>query len=75
MKLRYITRKNQISDEDIREYVGRHETSYSVAKRMLVNSQGPTLQYFDNGEWHDVESVTEYRDTVYNIDTAFGIKE
>lgn len=64
MKLRWLTKRSQVTADDVRCYLERNEhVSMMEAKRRLENVTGPVLQYFDKGAgvWVDVPHVTEYR--------------
>ena len=66
MKVRYLTRQNRVTSEQVEQYardLNAHE-SWRLVKQQLENKVGPVLQYWDeeNQTWVDAESVTEYRE-------------
>lgn len=61
MKLRYLVEYNKVLAHQVRNYADEHEMSIREARDTLVNKTKPRLQYFDNGEWHDVETESVAR--------------
>lgn len=64
MKLRWVTKKNHVTADEVRKYCEKNHTrQLKSAKEILENEEGPTLQYFDEvtGDWEEVEEVLEYR--------------
>ena len=60
MKIRYLTKKNQVTAEQIENYAREHNLPKIMVKQQLENKIGPVLQYWDeNTGWTDVEYVTE----------------
>jgi hypothetical protein len=63
MKIRYLTRQNQVTAEQVEQYAREHNLPKIVVKQQLENKVGPVLQYWnENTGWCDAESVTEYRE-------------
>lgn len=64
MKVRYLTRQNRVTQEQVEQYAREHNESWRLVKQKLENKVGPVLQYWDeeNQTWVDAESVTEYRE-------------
>jgi hypothetical protein len=64
MKVRYLTRQNRVTQEQVEQYAREHNESWRPVKQQLENKVGPVLQYWDeeNQTWVDAESVTEYRE-------------
>ena len=64
MKVRYLTRQNRVTQEQVEQYAREHNESWRPVKQQLENEVGPVLQYWDeeNQTWVDAESVTEYRE-------------
>jgi len=63
MKVRYVTRQNHVTQEDIDFYGREHQIGWRAVKEKLEDKVGPILQYWyeENQTWIDAESVTEYR--------------
>ena len=64
MKLRWVTRKNDVCASEIKDYFhDLHCRWLREAKDILEDVEGPILQYFDEatGYWEDVPEVLEYR--------------
>jgi hypothetical protein len=60
MKLRWLIRRNTVTDAQIREYARAHDLPYMESKRQLVNHTDPVLQYWDSFEgWQTVPTVIE----------------
>ena len=64
MKVRYLTRQNRVTSEQVGQYAREHNESWRLVKQQLENKVGPVLPYWDeeNQTWVDAESVTEYRE-------------
>ena len=64
MKVRYLTRQNRVTQEQVEQYAREHNEPWRLVKQQLENKVGPVLQYWDyeNQTWVDAESVTEYRE-------------
>ena len=64
MKLRWVTKKNQVWASEVKEYCeDNNMRRLQEARDVLEDVEGPILQYFDEatGYWEDVEEVLEYR--------------
>ena len=64
MKVRYVTRLNRVTAEQVAEYAKQNNEPRLWVKQRLENKVGPVLQYWDEADqaWVDAESVTEYRE-------------
>lgn len=66
-KIRYLIKKNYVTDEQIKVYSKENDITLSEAKIILTNQCGPTLQYWDDGifsavgrgKWIDVPIIIE----------------
>lgn len=56
MKLRYLAEYSKVLAIHVKEYADKNDVSLREARDKLVNETKPRLQYFDGGEWHDVET-------------------
>lgn len=66
MILRWLVKKNHVTEFEILEYMAKYElpaATYAATKRMLERRGEPVLQYAqDHVNWHDVPTETEPHD-------------
>jgi len=60
MKLRWLIRRNTVTNAQIRDHARAHGLPMMEAKRQLVNRTDPVLQYWDSSKgWQTVPTVIE----------------
>lgn len=62
MELRWLIRRNTVTDQQVRDYAERMSITWEYAKKVLQREEARVLQYnergcFEQPDWKDVPTV------------------